>query len=387
MRITRLTLANWRNFKNADFALQQRLFVYGPNASGKSNLLDAVRFLRDLTVDGGGFQQAIKDRGGMSRVRNLAARNFNKGRVTVAVAVGDDDQPKRWEYEVRFTAETRGKRRPIVERETVKRDGTVVLDRPNPDDNTDGERLTQTAIEQVVANREFRELAEFISSTRYLHLVPHIIRDPARGSDRAEDPFGGDFLSRVAFTPARERERRLKAINAALQLAVPQLDSLELVTEADRLPHLQARYKHWRTTGARQNEADFSDGTLRLIGLLWSLQDTAKKGLGGPVLLEEPELSLHADIVRQLPTLIAKARKRSGRQVLVTTHAADLLGDPGLGLDEVLVLTPSDEGTTASLAADLPHVSEMVSSGLSLQEALAEDLRQANVERLSLIDI
>ena len=43
MRLTHLTPKNWRNFKLADFDLQDRLFIVGPNASGKSNLLDALR--------------------------------------------------------------------------------------------------------------------------------------------------------------------------------------------------------------------------------------------------------------------------------------------------------------------------------------------------------
>ena len=48
MRLTHLTLKNWRNFKQADFDMQDRMFVIGPNASGKSNLLDALRFLRQV---------------------------------------------------------------------------------------------------------------------------------------------------------------------------------------------------------------------------------------------------------------------------------------------------------------------------------------------------
>ena len=48
MRIDHLSLMNWRNFKTVDVSLGNRLFVVGPNASGKSNLLDALRFLRDV---------------------------------------------------------------------------------------------------------------------------------------------------------------------------------------------------------------------------------------------------------------------------------------------------------------------------------------------------
>jgi len=51
--VTRLRLANWRNFKKADIRLTRRAFFVGPNASGKSNLLDALRFMRDLVSVGG----------------------------------------------------------------------------------------------------------------------------------------------------------------------------------------------------------------------------------------------------------------------------------------------------------------------------------------------
>ncbi|HEC14719.1 MAG TPA: chromosome segregation protein SMC, partial [Rhodospirillales bacterium] len=47
MRVLRLSLENWRNFRKVDVPLQQRVFIAGPNASGKSNLLDAIRFLQD----------------------------------------------------------------------------------------------------------------------------------------------------------------------------------------------------------------------------------------------------------------------------------------------------------------------------------------------------
>ncbi len=43
MIITRLKLENWRNFTDVDIPLSDRAFIIGPNASGKSNLLDAIR--------------------------------------------------------------------------------------------------------------------------------------------------------------------------------------------------------------------------------------------------------------------------------------------------------------------------------------------------------
>ena len=77
MQVTRLQLENWRNFTHVDVRLQQRVFAAGPNASGKSNLLDAFRFLKEVTTRGGGLEKAVSDRGGVSKIRCLAARRHS----------------------------------------------------------------------------------------------------------------------------------------------------------------------------------------------------------------------------------------------------------------------------------------------------------------------
>ena len=65
MIVSHLRLKNWKNFRNVDVPLENRVFLAGPNACGKSNLLDVFRFLRDITKRGGGLQQAVQDRGGI----------------------------------------------------------------------------------------------------------------------------------------------------------------------------------------------------------------------------------------------------------------------------------------------------------------------------------
>ena len=72
-KFCRLVLRNWKNFANADVAIQKRIFLVGPNASGKSNLLDVFRFLRDLASSGGGFQESIRRRGGVTAIRGADA--------------------------------------------------------------------------------------------------------------------------------------------------------------------------------------------------------------------------------------------------------------------------------------------------------------------------
>jgi predicted ATPase len=181
----------------------------------------------------------------------------------------------------------------------------------------------------------------------------------------ADDPFGRNFLERVARTPEKTRKSRLKKIEAALRFAVPQLRELTEVKDERGGPHLEAIYEHWRPHGAKQREDQFSDGTLRLVGLLWSLleNDTV-------LLLEEPELSLNASIVAKLPPLIHRMQRQRGGQVIISTHSADLLADPGIGAEEILLLTPTLDGTRVEQASDLDDVKALLGGGLTLAEAI-----------------
>jgi predicted ATPase len=375
LRAHRLRLDNWRNFRVVDVPLQRRVFLVGPNASGKSNFLDSLRFLRDIVRSGGGFQEAVALRGGVTHLRCLAARRYPE--IGVSVEIGPEEQPSLWLYELRFTQDNQ--RRPFIRAERVVRNGKVLLDRPTDIDKSDPERLTQTALEQVTANRDFRPITEFLESVRYLHLVPQLIREPDRSVGRVNDPFGGDFLERVARTPMKTREARLRRIQQGLKVAVPQLEELELFQKARGTWHIRGRYQHWRPHGAWQDEADFSDGTLRLLGLLWSVIDGT-----GPLLLEEPELSLHSEVVARLPQMLARVQRRAGRQIVLSSHAPELLRDEGIGLHEVLVLTPSPEGTAVGVAADDQEIHDLVVGGLDLAEALLPKTRAPHVDQLVL---
>jgi predicted ATPase len=375
VRFCKLVLANWKNFTKVEAAIPKRLFLVGPNASGKSNFLDAFRFLRDLaTSGGGGFQHAVARRGGVRAIRCLAARR----RPSIEIhSEMEDENGQRWAYELVFDEDQQ--RRPHVVRERVERDGQVLLQRPNAEDRADPERLTQTYLEQVNVNREFREIAAFFASIRYWHIVPQLVREPDRSVGRSYDPFGGDFLEQVAKTPEKTRQARLKRIREALSIAVPQLEEIELWRDGRGTPHLRGKYQHWRPHGAWQTEEQFSDGTLRLLGLLWAVLEK-----GGPLLLEEPELSLHPEVVRHLPQMFARVQRRSGRQIFVSTHSPELLRDEGIGLDEVLLLRASPEGTQVMPAASLRQVRELLDGGLSLADIVLPQTRPEHPEQLAL---
>jgi predicted ATPase len=349
MFISRIELQNWKNFRSTEANLARRTFLIGPNASGKSNLLDAFRFLRDLAQDG--LDQAVDDRGGVSNIRCLAARKSPS--IAIDVVLSRSAEGPRWRYRIEFNQDNQ--RTPRVRTEIVQdlRTGKRIVDRPDEEDREDDVLLTQTALEQILANREFRAVAEFFDSVWYQHIIPQVVRDPQEFSPAPveNDPFGRDVLQRIWDKNERTRQAWLRRISSVLKGAVPQLKGLEVEMDEQGTPHLIGRFEHWRAHDARQNESQFSDGTLRLFGLMWAMFEGK-----GPLLLEEPEISLHPEVVRKLPQLlvelqdeIRRMRRESlddfePRQLLISTHSDELLRDSGIGADEVLLIKPDKEG-------------------------------------------
>jgi len=369
MIVSHITLKNWRNFQSVDVDMGNRVFLVGPNASGKSNFLDVFRFMRDITKQGGGLQKAISDRGGIPKIRCLAARRESDVEIDVSLAETATEETL-WRYAIGIKQEVRGYRNPYLIYERVWEGDQQMLNRPDHADEKDRLRLTQTHLEQISLNQPFRDISKFFDSVQYLHLVPQLVRYPSAfpGPGIPGDPYGQNFLERVAKTNARTRRSRLKKIEGALRVAVPHLKQLTDIKDKSGIPHLEATYEHWRPKGAKQREDQFSDGTLRLIGLLWALLEGDSL-----LLLEEPELSLNAGIVSKLPALmhrLQQQKKSRQRQVMLSTHSADLLSDEGIGGEEVLILSPSAEGTDVRVSSSIREIRDLLEGGLSIADAV-----------------
>ncbi len=380
MRFSRVELTNWKNFRHVEVDLPERVFLGGPNASGNSTFLDVFRFLRDVARPGGGLRNACEERGGVSKIRCLVSRQP----VGVHLAVElSDEEAVRWRYELTFTQDTKFPTpgTPKIIKEAVYEDGVSLLERPGKEDAADPLRLTQTALEQVYFNQRFREIQEYFAKVSYLHLIPQIVRSGVLSSDsNVPDFYGGQFLEKMAETQSRLRQSRLTRISNALKIAVPQLENLGLERDNRGVPHLKVLYKHWRPKAGQQDETQLSDGTLRLLALLWSLEDG-----DGLLLMEEPEISLHNGIVRRLPGIIHRLNRKN-RQIIISTHSAELLSDEGVSGHETLVLKPTDDGTEIHLATDFPDVRGLLEAGVSVAEAVIPRTEPKDFVQLDFLD-
>jgi predicted ATPase len=389
MIVKRIKLHNWKNFQDIEVGLTERCFIIGANASGKSNFIDALRFLRDISKQAGGLQSAVEDRGGITKIRCLAARQHTN--VSISVDLGEPNEDSlTWSYHLDFVHTGGGIRKNQVtilsEQVFSYPQKSYVLDRNSESETEDDETLKYTHLEQVNANRSFRELQLFFQNIEYLNVIPQLVRESASlaQSYSKEDYYGRNFLEKLAKMNERTRNSYFRKINEFLKIAVPQLEELRFIKDEMGIPHIEARYMHWRAKGSKQQEAQFSDGTLRLIGFLFALIDC-----NGIILLEEPELNLHSGIIAQLPEFIARIQrtKKGAGQILITTHSYDMLANPGISTDEVLLLQNTSSGTTVSRVSDLDTIKPIIEAGLSIADAVIPFTKPKDIDKMSQLSL
>ena len=389
MIISKIELFNWKNFHRCEVGVQERCFVVGANAAGKSNFIDALRFLRDVAKQGGGLQTAVRVRGGITKIRCLAARE--QSNVKLAIELSESDSRELcWHYELNFKHTGGGIRENQVKIVSEKvfsgREQRYVLDRSAETLGEDEETLKYTYLEQPNANKDFRVIQQFLQNVEYLNVVPQMVRESASSSYSGdkEDYYGRNFLKRLALLNDNTRRSYFRKINEFLKLAVPQLEELSFVKDEIGVPHLEASYVPWRTRGSKQQEMQFSDGTLRLIGFLFALIDS-----NGVLLLEEPEINLHPGIVAQFPEFIAKIQrvKKGGRQVFITTHSYDILSNEGIAPEEVLLLTNSPEGTEVEVLSNVEKAKNILAAGFSMADVVMPLTKPWSIESMSHIKL
>ena len=354
MNISRIIIKNWKNFKWVDTSLNKRMFIVGPNASGKSNFLDVFRFFYDIVKPGGGLKSAIQTRGGFSNIYCLSTNQAED--IELEITLSADSVS--WIYSIGINQYE------YLSYEKVIKNGQLIINRPDQDDISDQILLTQTFLEQVIANKAFREIADFFEAVSYFHLVPQLVRYPEISSKKilTDDSYGTNFTSRLSSIDGQLREYRLNVIEKALCQAIPQLSKISFNKNDDGIPHLEAIFQHWKS--GKHQESQFSDGMLRLFGLLWILIENHSLKL-----FEEPELSLNTSIIRELPALMYRLQAEQD-QVFISTHSYDLLSDEGINAEEVLLLIPENSGTQIKLASSIPEINLLLEENMRIADAV-----------------
>ena len=407
MKLTHIAITNWRNFAHIEFEMSSRLFVVGPNSSGKTNLLAALRFLSDVARRG--LVAASEDLGGPSRYIHAGADSvsfsvsadvdtrhitydlslrkvrviddFSLGRMRLHPSnkgIPEDlleaEQPRILQPLVEakprsFSWETL-LQLPVADPPDGWEEGEVDTEFPEDDCiRVEDEKLTVDGeeITDVQGAGNSSTIRTMLAGIRYIHPNPKKMLERA---DRYDPDHGTGFFQHAGRFSDQQLDAVVDRIRPIMAAVVPEVPNLSyqrmgLGTEIVFYSDTPVR----GASGVYSHE-QFSEGTLRLLGLLFDLATLPRDT--SVVLIEEPETFLQASVVRSLPSLLAEVAMNRDVQMIISTHSPELI-DSELVLPSQVLMLRSDNGeTTGQLLSESndPRIKAVVSAGLPKSQGI-----------------
>jgi predicted ATPase len=345
MKLKEFLPSRYRSLRHVALPLDSLNVLIGTNASGKSNILDALRFLSEGVRDKE-FSTAVSVRGGFV---HLAWKGEEADEIVLETRFEEEDQQITWFVSVQrrdydFVVDER------VEQKTTGRapelllesrsgkgwwwsaesDKRVPLALPSP---------TACSLTAASADASFpaRELAAFVGGWSFFDPSPPLLRRTAFLDEGARlNGFGNNLAARLhAIKQADSKvfDRIVSATRAVL--GVP--EALEIrVSDSD-----QRTYFVQREPGLKfpVHQIGASSGTLRMLALMTALFGEAETTLVG---IEEPENYVHPNALAAFAEHIKWATNRV--QVLVTTHSPLLLNCLAAA-EAVCIVRRGEQGT------------------------------------------
>jgi predicted ATPase len=359
---SQLVVKGYRRLKSVNLPLRPLNVLIGANGVGKSSLLDVFDML--AASANGELATTITAMGGMN---SLVTADGETDAIMYQLRTDHDGMPGP-AYDLRLKTEGYGY---TIENEELKearrpplKDATEYLAAVGQNvEYWDGQRLVapnwdykpkETALSQVPKMYEsaerFRRLVADVSEI--YHSLDVSLRAPVRLpqplSPTQMPGINGEDLVSCLYTIRETEHDRYEAIEDALRAAFPTFERLDIPLVAAGRGTIA-----WQETGfTRQFYAnELSEGTLRFLWLTTLLQSP---GLPKVMLIDEPEVSLHPEMLRLLTELMREASERT--QLIVATHSDRLVRF--LEPHEVLVCNRDEAtgGMTAQWADQVPNL-------------------------------
>lgn len=357
-----LRLTDFKSFVDEQVDLAPLTMLVGANASGKSNFLDAVRFLHGIA-----FELTLGEIiNGERSERPNAWFGIRGGAGEVArVGAGVIHLESQWKVGCRKFWHR-------MSCATTPTPHLVEEDFEGPDGVLIAARSASGALIGTIHGAEYRTSPPPVTSLlkyarhetaqcflRALEAISFLDIQPARmrGYGRRGAPLGdqGENFSGVLADLCANPEERRALVDWLAELCAPELEDLDFI-EVKELGDVMAVLveKGKRRITARS----LSDGTLHFLGMLLALR-TAERG--SILVIEEVGAGLHPTRIRLLVEALETATRERGIQILATTHSSVVLqwlSEQTLQDAVVFGRVPEHEGTIMRRLGDLPHLRE-----------------------------
>ena len=348
--LSRVAIKNYKSIASADIFLGPLTFFIGPNGSGKTNILDTLRFTADALT--GPLDHALQDRGGIGSVRRKSTGHPTHFGVRLEFTLSNG---RNGFFAYRIGAKKGGgfevqtEKCRIYSSEALGRDDFYSLDRGHVSSslsNAPSNSGDRFYLVNVSGFPEFREVFDRLSQFRFYNLNPTIIRDLQRPSATHILTRDGSNITTVLTYLKQHNPQAIEHIEEYLEKIVPGVTGVEVAN----LSSMQTLEFKQGVSGSKHpwkfHANNMSDGTLRAFGILVALfQQNDDTDAEIPLIaLEEPEVAIHPAAMQIILESIIEGSRI--RQIIVTSHSADLLDNKILSTEEIRSVI-SYKGSTA----------------------------------------
>ena len=419
MKITKIEISNFKSFDNLSIHLNDFNLLVGANASGKSNLVQAFQFLRDIVNHG--LENAISLQGGVEYLRNIKiaqsqpfsfrvvmqgesegfwpgrhreSRSFKIYKIDYkfslkfyenesGYAVDQDKMTVSCSTEDGARLEIPGvPPEPIhgSKKFSIKfsnLDGTLKIVSNNPDMDMEPPLLDDAPIFRNTPYDEKALLIESPIAGLYLQSAldgfrnigiydfdPKLSKSPVPITGLSELATDGSNLTIVLNNIMRIKEDRRRFLNLFRDL-LPFIHDINMERAVDKSIFFRLYEKY----AAKEGLPAFliSDGTVNIIALITALYFQQKQA----VIIEEPERNVHPYLISRVMDMFREVSKN--RQILTTTHNPEMVKHADL--ENILLITRDDEGfSRITKPADSDEIKIFLKNDIGIDDLFVHNL-------------
>lgn len=370
MRLASVRIRHYKSLSDIEFQdIQPLTVLVGCNGVGKSNITDALRFLRDAVTEG--LDHAVSKRGGIALIRQYSPTKPYRISFDFSFEeYGQEEQIFVSKYHLSLTSLREGNFR--VEQETCEWHQEVFVENEEKEDwETEFKKLQflrdasgkltvdgaedsrplapdslalgkRVVMSNFAYNRLGQPLVGFISECRFSSIYPNTLRAPTHpDTDPTLKENGENWASIIrAMRKTSRGKQALEQIKEMMSVVMPQLE--DITTRAvGSFVFPQFKVRESNGDAHYFDPSQISDGTLRVLGILLALYHTPHPSL---MVIEEPEQTVNPALLALLADAFREASERT--QLLITSHSPYLvdLFNP----DNIRVITMSNGETSVS---------------------------------------
>ena len=370
--LTSLRLVNFKNFADETLKLGPFTVIVGANASGKSNIRDAFRFLHGIgrgytlaeiiggKVGAGGQMEWEPIRGAPNDIiRQEGFKDVRQVKFTASIGMDLGGETASYTVDVGFNSEAPSGFRLLDERTTLGMrpglghlaftsnqylrfmlEARPSLAQPQPDDSPDEDLRLR--------------ICSMIARMHFLDPLPARMREPSiPGANILGD--AGQNLPTVLESICADADRKQTLLSWLEELTPMDVEGFEFPRDPSGRVHLYITERNGRKVSAYSA----SDGTLRFLGILAALLN---EGAGGIYFFEEIDNGIHPNRLWLLLELIERQTAKGNIQVITTTHNPALMAWMNDETFEHTSVVYRDECWSDSVIrpiADLYHLREL----------------------------